>query len=77
MPKLTVIDSEPIGRSVQSTLREVMNEAKAGDVSAVAIAIVHRDGSISAHWSELPSMPAMLGSISHLEFRLNRQLDES
>lgn len=76
MADLTIIESEPQGRSVQSTLKDVLNDAKAGKISAVAVAIVHRDGSVSQAWSELHSVPAMLGAVARLTHFLNHEMDE-
>lgn len=77
MADLVAIDAEPPGRSVQSTLRKLLREAKAGNISAIAVAIVHRDGSVSQDWSELHSVPVMLGCVSRLEHHLNLELDEA
>lgn len=76
MPDLTVIDSEPDGRGIQATLKRVLAEAKAGNISAVAIAIVHRDGAVSQDWSELPSPATMIGCVSRLLHHLNQVMDE-
>ncbi len=76
MAELTVLESEPPGRSVQSTLKDVLADAKAGKISAVAIAIVHRDGGVDQAWSELPSVPTMIGSVARLLHHLNQQMDE-
>lgn len=72
---LTVIPSEPQGRSVQATLKAVLADAKAGAISSIAIAIVHRDGGVAEAWSELPSVPAMIGATARLLHSLNREMD--
>lgn len=76
MADIRVIESEPQGRSVQSTLKDVLAEAKAGKISAVAIAIVYRDGVAGRVWSELPSVATMIGSVDRLRHRLNLVMDE-
>lgn len=76
MADLLSIDPEPQGRSVQSTLKDILSDARDGKISAVAIAIVHRDGSVSQAWSELHSVPAMLGAVARLTHHLNHEMDE-
>ena len=77
MPRLTVIDPEPPAPDLIATLERALEQARAGDLSSVALAFVHRDGAVSAEWSTLPSRPAMLGSISRLAHRINLDADEA
>lgn len=59
------------------TLAERLAElVEEGDVSAFAVAIVHRDGSMSGEWTDAPSSPALLGAIARLAHRFNRHLDD-
>lgn len=76
MPAFTVIDPEPPAQNVIATLERALEQARAGDLSSVALAFVHRDGAVSAEWSALPSRPAMLGSISRLAHKINLDADE-
>lgn len=71
------IDPEPVGESVIEALDRVTGKARAGELSSVAIAYVTRDGSVGRTWSELPSVPAMLGSLSRLIHILNAEQDET
>lgn len=76
MAELLSIEPERGDPSIVGMLEEVLSDARAGKLSAVGLAIVHRDGCSEARWSECPSIPAMLGSISRLSYKLNVQLDQ-
>ena len=76
MPPLSVIDAEPPAQDVIVTLERALEQARAGVLSSVALAFVHRDGAVSAEWSGLPWRPAMLGSISRLAHKINLDADE-
>lgn len=75
MPDLTVIDAEPLGVDVIATLERALERAKAGEFSSIAVAYVYRDGSVGCIWSTMPSVPAMLGSVSLLAHKLNLDAD--
>jgi hypothetical protein len=76
MAPLSVINAEPPAQDVIATLERALVLARAGDLSSVALAFVHRDGAVSAEWSALPSRPAMLGAISRLAHKTNLDADE-
>lgn len=70
MSKLRVITAEAQGDKVIETLEEALALAKAGDLSSVALAMVHRDGTTSFSYSELPSRGTMVGSVTRLQHYL-------
>lgn len=61
---------------VVACLRSVMDEAKAGDVSSVAVAVVRPNGFINAMFSESDNAPGMMGAVSLLQHRLIRQAED-
>lgn len=67
---LSVIEPEPAGASVIDTLRDIIEDAEAGKVSSVAIAIAYRDGTVGTAWSEVPSMGLLIGATARLQWRL-------
>lgn len=76
MTELTVLEPEPAAPDVIETLEEALAEAREGRLSAVAIAVVYRDGVGGASWSALPSRMAMLGAISRLSHKINIEADQ-
>lgn len=70
--EVEVLESEPPGESVVERLEEVLAKAREGRISAVAIAIVYRDGSTGDCRSKLPSIGTMAGAVSILHNRLCR-----
>lgn len=62
-PKLSVIPSFDAGESIVDKLEQVMERAKAGELSMVAIATVERDGSTGRTWSQCHNTATLLGSI--------------
>ena len=76
MPDLHVLEAEPIGEDVVAKLEEALTKAKAGEISSVAIAIVHRDGSTNYSWSKAPSMSLLIGCTARLQAGLIRRLEE-
>lgn len=75
MADLRVLTAEPPAADVIATLEAALDLARSGDLSAVGIAYVYRDGAIGGEWSALPSRPAMLGSVSRLAHRINCEAD--
>lgn len=57
---------------VVERLEDVLAMAKEGKLSSVAIAYVYRDGSSGAVYSRIPSLPALIGSVSILTARLQK-----
>jgi hypothetical protein len=77
MPDLHVLDSAPIADGVIEKLREALDEAEAGHLSSVAIAVVYRDGATGTSWSSPPSTGTLIGAVTLLQARLARLiLDE-
>lgn len=74
--RFAVIEPEPAGASVVDTLKDVMDDAKAGTVSSVAVAIVYRDGTVGTAWSEVPSTGLLIGAAARLQWRLIQMQDE-
>lgn len=69
-PKLVAIEPEPLGQSVVEVLQEIIAAAERGEVSAVAVAIVLRNGKTETRWSYIPSLPMAIGAASQLVFDL-------
>jgi hypothetical protein len=76
MADLRIITAEPPAVDVIATLERALDLARSGELSAVAVAYVFRDGAAGAAWSALPSRPAMLGSVSRLAHRINIEADD-
>lgn len=68
--RLKVIESEPIGEDVIAKLEEVLERARKGELSSVAVAVVYRDGCSGQSWSQCPSLPALIGSVAKLKHKL-------
>lgn len=64
MPRLTVIEAEPISPDVVEYIEQVLAMAKRGELSSVAISYVFRDGSTGRGWSTPPSIGLLLGSVT-------------
>lgn len=69
--EVEVLDSEPPNTDdVVAKLEEALQAARDGKISAVAIAIVYRDGSSGRSWSKRHSETAMIGSVGLLHHAL-------
>ena len=77
MSNVVEIKTRPVEviESVITRLEEVLAEARAGKIVAVAIAGVDLDGSISCAWSESDDIGKLLGSVTRLQFRINANQD--
>lgn len=75
MADLHAITPEPLGEGMVERLEQALAMAHAGELSSVAIALVHRDGATGALWSSPPSTVLLLGSVARLAHKLNRALD--
>jgi hypothetical protein len=71
-----VLTSEPPGEDVVERLEETLALAREGKISAVAIAIVYRDGSTGDARSKLPSIGTMAGAVSVLHQRICRLITD-
>lgn len=74
--EVEVLDCEPPTADVIERLEEVLAAAKRGSVSAVAIAIVYRDGSTGDAWSKPHSTATLAGAAFILTQRLGRLLTD-
>lgn len=73
-PMAEIVPLSPIpDASVIESLESVLEQARAGTVSSVAIAIVYRDGKTGQHWSTAPLAGLLAGAIARLGFRYNEQ----
>lgn len=76
MAELREITCEPAADNIVATLEAVLERAHKGELSAVAIALVNREGETGQEWSRLPSIGTMIGSVSILHHRLIKGLIE-
>lgn len=75
MADLHAIEPEPLAPGLVELVEQVRDLVAAGGVSSVAVAIVHRDGTMQALWTEAPSMGLLIGSATRLVHKLNMDLD--
>jgi len=75
MADLVALEPEPLGENVIATLERALELARAGELSSVAIALVHRDGCAQALWSDAANMLLLIGSVGRLGHKLNLDLD--
>lgn len=73
---LTIHPEHPISPDVIEHLTMVCEMVKNDQVSAVAIATLNRDGSISTVWSKSPNVPALVGGVERLKHRILTSMDE-
>jgi hypothetical protein len=69
-PVLIDLPLEPKDQGVIEALEDLLEKARDGKVSAVACAVVYRDGCTGDVNSALPNRSVMLGSIARLQHRL-------
>jgi hypothetical protein len=75
--KLLTIHPEPaVSPDVIEHLTTICDMVKDDQVSAVAIATLNRDGSVSTVWSRCQNMPALVGGIERLKHRILTSMDE-
>lgn len=72
---LRVIPSFEPDADVVERLEEVLERARTGDISMVAIATVERGGDASWCFSYLSNTSAMLGAIERMKQRIIRKTD--
>jgi hypothetical protein len=63
-------------RDVIETLEKLLELARGGEVSAVACAVVYRDGTCGHSHSTLPSTVMALGAIDRMRHKLNLWVDD-
>lgn len=69
---LKLIPAEPVGEDVMRRISEAMEAAGRGEISSIAIAYVDREGVITSGWSTPPSMGLLVGAVSSLLYKMNR-----
>jgi hypothetical protein len=75
--RLLAIDPEPpVSPDVIEHLTQICDWVKDDKVSSIAIAIVHRDGSVSTLWSTPPAIVTLLGAVERLKHRLASVMDQ-
>jgi hypothetical protein len=67
---LRVIDATPADATVIAYLEHLLDRARAGEFSAVAVAYVYRDGRTGSGHSDQHSLPTMVGSVACLQAKL-------
>lgn len=70
----TLLDSDK--ESVVELLETALKEARAGDIQAIALAVVRPSSALNTAWSDNSSVAPMLGATLLLQHRLMRRLDE-
>jgi hypothetical protein len=72
---LIAIEAEDQAADIIDTLERVLEKARAGELSSVAVALVYRNGSVGHRRSALPSFPVMVGALNRLIHKLNLDMD--
>ena len=75
MAELRVLTAEPQGESIVTLLENLLEMARAGELSSLAVAGVYRDGCVLAEWSDVLSLPILIGAAARLEHRLHLLAD--
>lgn len=73
---MDVIDCEPPTGDTVMILEDVLRMAQEGRISAVAIAVVYRDGSTGDAWSKPLSTAALIGAVTVLQTRLTHRITD-
>lgn len=73
--KLRQIDSEPVSSTVVEYIEQVLEMAKKGELSSVAMAYVFRDGATGTGFSAAPTRGTLIGAVSILHHKLVRSVD--
>lgn len=76
MAELRAITCEPPGLDIVPLLESLIERAKAGELSSVAVAYVSREGVTNQEWSTAPSIGTLIGSVAVLQHRLAERLLE-
>lgn len=74
MAELRVIDAIPPGKDLSDYLEHVTEKVANGEVSAMAVALVYRDGSTGSGYSHLSNTATMVGSLEALKSKLIRDM---
>jgi hypothetical protein len=73
--KLKTIKDE-CNQEVIDKLEEALDDARNGDITAIGLALVHRDNSISIDHSGAERAGLLLGACAHLLHRINIVTDQ-
>lgn len=76
-PGLVEIHPEPVGEGVVEFLEDLLENARKGELSAIAVATLSREGCIGSGWSRIHNYPSMLGSVTRLSHKINQAMDEA
>ena len=74
--ELRAIDAEPIGQSIIPLLEQALEQARNGELSAVSLAKVYRDGCGGHAYSFLHSAGLMVGTIARMQYAIMKDMDE-
>lgn len=75
MADIRLIDAAPVEQAVVSYLETVLARAKNGEYSAVAVAVVYRDGSTGSGYSNQYNLATMVGSPEQLKAKLLKDME--
>lgn len=69
--KIIALDPEPpVHPDVVALLTDICGAVERDDVSALGVAIVHRDGATGTCWSTAPNLATLIGAVERLKHRL-------
>lgn len=71
---LTIEPNPPVSEDVIDILREACAWVEKDQVSSIAIAVIHRDGSASTSWSGSATAPTLIGAVERLKYNLLRSM---
>lgn len=74
--ELREITCEPASPDLRERIDELHEIVAAGEVSAVAYAVVYRDGSTNFAFSRLPSRATMIGAVARLQHKMLNGFDD-
>lgn len=79
MPEIVklVTERDRIKEDVVKQLEKVLELARNGDIVAVAIAMVDKEGRGNYRWSEGDMATTMVGAVQRMQHMLNVTLDEN
>lgn len=72
-----VPERERIKADVIDNLEKALEMARKGEITAVAIAMVDKEGRGNYRWSEGDQATTMVGAVQRMQHRLNLAVDEN
>lgn len=72
-----VPERERIRQDVIDSLEKTLEMARNGEITAVAIAMVDKEGRGNYRWSEGDQATTMVGAVQRMQHRLNLAVDEN